>query len=433
MTQRKWTRRSFLGVGTATVAAPLLVPSHVLGLDGATPPSETVKLGIAGLGGRAGSIVHNGNMPGGRIAAVADCFRPRCDQMAGATSKLRPDLKPETWNKYSGIREMIEKEKLDAVFVETTTHARVWCMMHAMAAGVDVYGEKPLTLTIEEGRILADAARKSGRILQTGTQQRSMPVNRFCSKLVREGAIGKIKEVIVYNYIGSSPWSPRGKQPVPGGLNWDLWTNQIELRPYHSTMHRGWTNYSDFDGGGKAWGMTGFGTHSLDQVQCALGTDDTGPVEVWLGEKGNNGWPRVMMRYANGTVLKMVGERHTLEDLGAIFRGEKGNIEILRGHARANPKELLEGAPPDTGTSSPQQSDPHFKNFLDCVRTREQPHANAEVGHRATTICHLANICRQLGRKLHWDPKAERFVNDEEANGLISRPRRAGYELPEVG
>lgn len=432
MKQRKWTRREILGAGTAAIAAPILVPSSVLGLDGATPPSETVKVGIAGLGGRTKWILQNEDLPGGRIVAVADCFRPRCDQIVAQMSPLRPDLKPETWNKYSGIREMIEKEKLDAVFVETTTHARVWCMMHAMAAGVDVYGEKPLTLTIEEGRILADAARKSDRILQTGTQQRSMPVNRFYSKLVREGAVGKIKEVIVYNYIGAGPWQPQAEQPVPKGLNWDLWLNQVELRPYHSAMHFGWTNYSDYDDGGQSWGLTGFGTHAFDQVQCALGTDDTGPVEIWLGEKGNNGWPRVTMRYANGTLLKLVGERHTHEDLGAIFRGENGNIEILRGHARANPEELLEGAPPDT-PNGPKESVPHIKNFLDCVRTRQQPNANAEVGHRATTICHLASICRQLGRKLAWDPKAERFVDDDEANQLLSRPRRKGYELPEMG
>lgn len=398
-------------------------------MDGSPPPSETVKVGIAGLGGRARWILENEGFPGGRVVAVADCFRPRCDQIASHIAKTRPELKPETWHKYSGIREMIEKEKLDAVFVETTTHARVWCMMHAMAAGVDVYGEKPLTLTIEEGRILADAARKSGRILQTGTQQRSMPINRFCSKLVREGAIGKVREVVVYNYIGAGPWQPQAGQPVPKGLNWDLWTNQVELRPYHSAMHHGWMDYSDFDDGGQSWGMTGFGTHAFDQVQCALGTDNTGPVEIWLGEKGKNGWPGVTMRYANGTLLKLIGERHTLEDLGAIFRGEKGNIEILRGHARANPKELLEGAPPDL-PGGPKESIPHIKNFLDCVRSREQPNANAEVGHRATTIAHLASICRQLGRKLQWDPKAERFIDDDQANQLISRPRRKGYELP---
>lgn len=177
--------------------------------------------------------------------------------------------------------------------------------------------------------------------------------------------------------------------------------------------------------------MTGWGTHALDQVQCALGTDDTGPVEIWLEEKDAKGWPRVTMRYASGTLLKLMGERRTMEDLGAIFRGEKGNIEILRGHARANPANLLQDAPPDT-PGGPGESIPHIANFIQCVRTRAKPAADAETGHRATTVCHLINICRKVGRKLQWDPQIEKFIGDDEANKLLSRPRRAGYELPKL-
>ena len=120
-----------------------------------------------------------------------------------------------------------------------------------------------------------------------------------------------------------------------------------------------------------------------------------------------------------------------MEDLGAIFRGEKGNIEILRGHARANPPELLKDAPPDT-TGGPKESIPHIENFIQCVRTRNRPAADAETGHRATSVCHLINICRKLGRKLQWDPQAEKFIGDDQANQLVARTRRAGYELPTV-
>jgi hypothetical protein len=138
-----------------------------------------------------------------------------------------------------------------------------------------------------------------------------------------------------------------------------------------------------------------------------------------------------MLRYANGTLLKLVGQRRTVEDLGAIFRGENGSLEILRGRARANPMEILRDAPADT-PGGPKESIPHIANFIDCVRSREKPAADSEVGHRATTVCHLINICRKLGRKLQWDPKAEWFVNDREADQLISRPRREAYELPVV-
>jgi len=423
-------RRDFL-CSAAAFSLPAFVPSSVFASADQPGANERVRVGLAGLGGRARWILLNEDLPGARIVAVADCFQPRCDQMVAAVAKSRPDLRPKTWKKYAGIRKMLDQEKLDAVFVETTCHARVWCMMHALAAGCDVYGEKPLTLTIEEGRILADAAKRLNRIVQTGTQQRSMPINAYCSKLVRDGAIGKVKQVIVYNFEGPAQWKPTPAQAIPRGLDWDLWCNQVELRPYHRSLHFGWSNYEAYDGGGQSWGVTGWGTHSLDQVQCALGTDDCGPVEIWLEEKDNKGWPRVMLRYANGTLLKLVGHRHTMEDLGAIFRGEKGNIEILRGHARANPPELLRDAPPNT-PGGPKESIPHIADFIECVRSRRTPAADAETGHRATTVCHLINICRKLGRKLQWDPKAEKFVNDQQANRLISRPRREGYELPSV-
>ena len=424
-------RRDFLHT-TAALSLPAFVPSSVFASDTQPGANERVRVGMAGLGGRARWILLNEDLPGARLVAVADCFRPRCDEMAAAVAKGRPDLQPEKWKKYPDIRKMIETDKLDAVFVETTCHARVWCIMHALAAGLDVYGEKPLTLTVEEGRILADAVKRSGRILQTGTQQRSMPINAYCSKLVREGAIGKVKEAVVYNFAGPpAKWEPKPAETVPAGLDWDLWTNQVEMRPYQSSLHYGWSNYEAYDGGGQSWGVTGWGTHSLDQVQCALGTDDTGPVEIRLEEKDDTGWPRVTLRYASGTLLKLAGKRHTKEDLGAIFRGEKGNIEILRGYARSNPKELLRDAPPNT-PDGPKESVPHIANFIDCVRTRQKPAADAETGHRATTLCHLINITRKLGRTLKWDPKAEKFVDDQEADKLLSRPRRKGYELPAV-
>ena len=423
-------RRDFLHV-TAAISLPAFVPSAVFATADQPGANDRVRVGLAGLGSRARWIVLNEDLPGAQLLAVADCFEPRCDEMVAAAAKDRPDLHPERWKKYPDIRKMLDEEQLDAVFVETTCHTRVWCMMHALAAGCDVYGEKPLTLTIEEGRVLADAAKRLGRILQTGTQQRSMPINAHCSKLIRDGAIGKVKEVIAYNFEGPAQWKPTPAQAIPDGLNWDLWCNQTELRPYHSSLHFGWSNYEAYDGGGQSWGVSGWGTHALDQVQCALGTDETGPVEIWLEEDDGSGWPPVMLRYATGTLLKLVGRRRTMEDLGAIFRGEKGNLEILRGHARANPAELLNDAPADT-PGGPKESVPHIANFIECVRSRQKPTADAEAGHRATTVCHLVNICRKLGRKLQWDPKAERFVSDPEADKLIARPRREGYELPVV-
>lgn len=139
------------------------------------------------------------------------------------------------------------------------------------------------------------------------------------------------------------------------------------------------------------------------------------------------------LRYASGTILKLAGPKRGFEDLGAIFVGDRGRIDIRRGSAVADPKELLKGAPPDNPSVRPGEAIMHLQNFFDCMRTRRKPNADVETGHRATTVCHLMNIVRAVGRKLHWDPKAEKFVGDDEANDFLSRPRRKGYELPQIG
>jgi predicted dehydrogenase len=412
-------RRTFL-----TAAAPLFVPARVLGLAGKPGANDTLRIAFIGLGGRARWMIRNEKFPGARIVAVADCYLPRCFEAA----KEHPE--GESWQKYQDYRRMFDKEKLDAVFVETTTHARALIAIHAMQAGLDVYAEKPLTLTVEEGRVLVRAARRYKRVLQTGTQQRSIPINVYASKLVREGAIGKIREVIACNFLPPRRWEPKPGQPIPDGMDWDQWCNQTELRPYHEELFRRWAIYWDYDGGGQSWGVTGWGTHALDQVQCALGTDSTGPVEIWPEEPGPEG--KVTMRYANGTLLKLEEPiRKDHSQLGAIFVGEKGRIQIVRGDFIADPPELKKGAP-DPTPEGPGENRFHIENFFACVRSRKRPTADVEIGHRSTTVCHLVNICRELGRKLRWDPKREQFIGDEEANRMLSRPRRKGYELPHI-
>jgi hypothetical protein len=177
--------------------------------------------------------------------------------------------------------------------------------------------------------------------------------------------------------------------------------------------------------------VTGWGAHAFDQVQRALGTDDTDPVEIWPEEPGPKG--RVSMRYPSGTVLKLDLPPGKGPGLGAIFVGDKGKIEINRNKLAANPPELIRGAPPPADKSEyASVAHEHLGNWVHAMRTREKPVAHAEVGHRATVICHLVNICRELGRRLKWDPVQEVFSGDDEANRLRSRPRRKGYELPEI-
>jgi predicted dehydrogenase len=316
------------------------------------------------------------------------------------------------------------------VFIETTTHARVLCAMNALHAGLDVYAEKPLTLTVAEGRTLVNAVRKQKRILQTGTQQRSMPIDIHASKLVREGAIGKIRTVIACNFLAPERWTEQPEQAVPDGLDWDHWCNQTELRPYHRDLQFKWSRWWDYDAGGLSWGVSGWGTHALDQVQTALGTDETAPVEMWPEAPGQKA--PVTMRYASGTLLKLeepIKEGHS--QLGAIFVGDKGRIQILRGDYIADPPELRKDAPEVTPEGKGEDA-AHLKNFFDCMRSRKRPNADVEIGHRSNTVCHLVNICRDVGHKLKWDTKAEKFIGDDEANRMLARPRRKGYELPRI-
>ena len=401
----------------AAAALPFVARSSVRGAN------DRVHVGFIGTGNRAKWLIRHEDFGDARIVAVADCFLPRCHEAA----QLHPD--GAKWGKYADYRRMFEKEKLDAVFVETTTHARVLVSMHALEAGLDVYAEKPLTLTVDEGRILTRAVRRLKRVLQTGTQQRSIPINRYASDLVRSGKLGRIEKVIVCNFIGPERWAEQPGQPVPDGLDWDQWCNQTPLRPYHPDLQRRWATWRDYDGGGQSWGVTGWGTHSLDQVQAALGTDDTGPVEIAPGGEGPS--CTVALRYASGTVVSLEeAKREDHSQLGAIFHGADGTLQILRGDFVAPDRPELKKNAPDVTKEGPGENSYHLRNFIECVRSRRNPNADVEIAHRSTTLCHLVNICRELQRKLRWDPVAERFADDAEANALLARPRRKGYELP---
>ena len=302
-------RRHFLLSTAATL--PLLHPNRILGAN------DRIRIGFVGCGGRAKWLQsYFDDFPGVELAAVADCHFPRTEQAAAK----RPN--GARWAKYPDYRSMFDREKLDAVFVETTTHARVLIAMHALQAGMDVYAEKPLTLTIAEGRALVNCVRKHNKILQTGTQQRSMPINRYASNLVASGAIGKIRIVQVYNFEPGVPWTPKPEQPMPEGLDWNQWCNQTELRPYHRDMQTKWSLYSDFDGGGQSWGVSGWGTHSLDQVQAALGTSETGPVELWPEETGPQA--QVTLKYASGTIMKLNGPKRKHEGPGRHLHRREG-------------------------------------------------------------------------------------------------------------
>jgi len=431
MRNRQTSRRRFLKTTATALAVPSVIPATVLAAAGRPGANDRIYVGLIGAGHRSLNLTRE-SPADLKLVAVADCdLRMIADYLAGFR-QVKGSIVTEKCSQYQDYRQMLSKEKLDGVFVPTTTHARVLACIHAMQAGLDVYAEKPLTLTIEEGQHLVRAEQNFRTVFQVGTQQRSVAINNFGSDLVRNGAIGKVLTVRCPNFPGPRPRPPLPIEPTPREMNWDFWCNQTELIPFSSELHPGlgrWARYRQYCG----WLVTGW-VHAFDQVQRALGTDDTGPVEIWPEESGKSG-PHVpvSMRYACVTLLKLDLPEDKGPRMGGIFIGEKGKIEINRNRLASNPPELIRNAPPPADKSEyASVSHEHIRNWVRCMRTREKTVAPATVGHRSTTICHLINICRELGRKLRWDPVKEEFIGDEEANKLRSRPRREGYELPEV-
>ncbi len=461
------TRRDMLRLSGAALATPYLIPSAALGFDGGTPPSETVRVGIVGCGGRARFIREGADVKGFQVVAACDLQRERAEAFVRDMADGAP------WGVYDDFRAMVEKEKLDAVMAMTTTHARARVTLVAMQMGMDVYIEKPMCLTVAEGRAMVQAARKLGRVTQVGTQQRSMPINNWASDLVKNGALGKIRVVEAPDFVGPFRWTKTSSADViePVEPWWNAWTDQAELRTYDAELHRGWARWWDYDGGGLVFGVTGWGTHSYDQINRALGTDDTGPVEVLLeepvadrdtgrfqpretvggvvvGETGDEdtgtgyhgmaklSGPRakVRMKFASGTELRLNLDGDRGPGLGAIFTGEHGKIEINRDKLASNPRELVRAAD-NPGSNRRPESAYHIEDWIECIKTRQRCTADVEIGQRATTLCYLVNIVRDVGRvgqPLRWDPAAERFTNCDEGNTMLSRPQRKGWELPAV-
>jgi len=422
-------RRRFLSATGSAVAIAVASSPLRTTLASASHPvaaSDRLRVGAIGVGGR-GSLLLEQLPESAQIVAVADCNEPRA---LAFRYKLKAD-----WPVYSDYRKILDRNDIDAVIVATGEFQRVRPCIEACMAGKDIYVEKPLSLYVQEGRVLVDAARKHKRVVQVGTQQRSMEMNRVACELVRNGGLGKILEVRAIAYEGPqvSPAEPFPAETVPSGLDWNRWLNQAAERPFNSKW-MGWMQWRDFAGGQ----MTNWGAHGVDQIQWALGTDDTGPVKMEPLTSGLSG--QVRMKYANGVIVNFVIEPGKGPMGGAVFICEKGKLEINRNKFASNPPEIaielrkqLDIAEEERKWSDDLalwQARWHMQNWLDCIKSRELPVADVEIGHRSITVCHLANITRELQRPLRWDPATESFVDDPEANNLLTRERRNGFELP---
>ena len=425
-------RRQFVVRGTAalasTFALPMYIPRTVFAQGDRPGANERIVVGAIGCGFRARLLLDQ--LPAtAQLAAVADC---NIDQ-AFAFRKERHG----TWDIYGGHYPIVDRQDIDAVLMTGQEFQRAFPCIQAVQSGKDVYAEKPLTLYIQEGRTMVEHVRKCQAVFQVGTQQRSMELNRVAGEFVRSGWLGKITKVLAVNYPGidgTPEIEVEGAGSIPPGFNWDLHLNQSVWRPCVPNAIAG-RNYF----GGE---MTNWGAHGVDQIQWALGKDDTLPTEFKLVSPGKDG--QVVATYADGTQvsfeLPMTGPMG-----GAVFIGEKGKLEINRNKFTSNPPDIREELLKKVNESEEDvkwsdqtalwQARWHLQNWLDCIQSRERPNADIEIGHRSIAFCHLANITRYVGRvdePLRFDPKSERFIDSAEANAWNDRPRRAGYELPPV-
>lgn len=412
--KQRVSRRNFLKRGTCAgagaLAASFVASSRVLGAN------DTIGIGVIGPGRRGQQLMGDfSQLKGFQFTAVSDVNQKRMDQVAEG----------KDWKKCKDFRNLLELKEVDAVIVATPDHWHALCSIYACMAGKDVYVEKPMTLTIAEGRAMVNAARKYNCVVQCGSQQRSDAKSRAGCELARNQAAGAIKTVHAANYF--SPWDqPFPTQPVPEGLDWDTWLGPTPERGYHEDIYTprakpGWISIMPYSGGE----ATGWGAHGLDMIQWSLGMDETGPVEIWAEGSSQNLNRIVNLKYENGIVVKTDGKG---PDGGALFDCEKGTIVVDRSRCEVNPKELTQ-APIATKL---EVSSNHQQNFLDCARSRNKPIADVEIGHRSTTVCHLVNIARWTNRKLRWDPQKEEFIGDADANAYIDRPRRKPWELPKI-
>lgn len=428
-----FSRRNFFK-STLAVAAPLVIPRGVFAQSDGTPGANE-RIGIAGIGvGRQGHYIFSGACRSKLTQPVctADVYLPRAKDVAKKLACL---------DAYQDYRRVLERKDVDAVVSATPEHWRGLTCINACLAGKHVYAEKPMSLTISEGRMMVTAARKNKVVFQSGSMQRSYRENQIGCNFIRSGGLGKIEKVVAANY--ESPWlCDLPEEPVPEGLDWDMWCGSTEPVPFNRNIFApraqpGWLSFRPYSGGE----MTGWGTHGLDQIQCALGMDLTGPVEIIVeGEKlepvtylkpesalrGNQlcSVPRLSFRYANGITVYLDKANRG----GGLFFGSEGKMEIWRGKLTSNPKELAQ----KLLRESPIRSSNHVENWLECILSGGTPRSDVEIGHRSASLCHLLNIARYLGRSLKWDPEKELFIGDDEANTWLSRPVRKGYELPAV-
>jgi predicted dehydrogenase len=453
MKRRKFLKSSLAGAASA-ITIPVIVPSSVFGNNS---PSNRILVGQIGCGriARDHDLPETMKYTHALVTACCDVDSIRAkkgkERIDELYNNLHGENNPADVKVYTDYRELLQQADIDAVLISTPDHWHAQIAMEAALAGKDIYLQKPNSLTIAEGRQLSNIINQTGRILQIGSQQRSVnpwPQFKRACELVRNGRIGDITNIEVG--LPGDPGGPEEPEmPIPDNLDYDMWLGSTpsiyytekRVHPQKDFSRPGWLRCEQFGAGM----ITGWGAHHVDTAHWGMGTEYTGPIEVEAtAEFPESGlWDvhgpfEVKAKYANGVTMKISGAYTN----GVKFIGTEGWIFVARGPfsvtasdpgSNKNSKSLDASDPKIlTSVIGPDEihlyeSEEQHGNWLDCIKTRKQPVATSEIGHRSCSACLVSHIAMKLPRKLHWDPDMERFKNDDEANALVSRPQRHPY------
>ncbi len=474
-------RRAFLkgaAAAAGAAAAPYVLPSSALGLDGAAAPSNRLTYGYIGCGshGAGWNFAQVFRYPDAQIIVVCDVDQQRLER---AKARVDHNYSAQSGKDYKGctaygdFRDLINRKDIDLVGIATPDHWHIIPAIMAARAGKDVIGEKPLSLTVAEGRILSDVMKQTNRIFQTASENRSIDVYIRLIELVRGGVVGKLKHIEVRLPTGNGVARVGGEardlakfqspQEPPKTLNYEMWLGQAPWMPYiPARLHGNFRWNLAFSGGV----LTDWGAHMIDLAQWGHNTEHTGPVEV----EGKGDFPprdavyntaptfALHCRYADGVTMTVsAGEGDLAPNKkydgpvvgrtpqpGIRFEGDLGWIEShhWRGSLKASRRGMLDTVidpekvkiyrPSEIVGRADGDKGGEHRNFLDCVKSRQPCYAPAETGHRSITIAHIGNIAMQLGRKLRWNPQAERFTDDAEADGMLSRNQRQPWTIANI-
>ena len=429
-----YSRRQFLAASVAA-AAPLILPSGVLARSGRQGANDRIVLGFIAQGDMGGRLMRPMTLEMEPVAAICDVDEERLAEGAGWVK----DHHGVEVDCYGDYRRLLDRKDIDAVVIATPDHWHAVQAVHAMEAGKDVYVEKPLSRTIAEGRAIVDAARRHKKVVQVGSMGRSLPGVQQIATYFRNGEAGAVRRVECWR--GANPVADNvPDEDPPDYLEWDMWLGPARWRPYNPAIcHYNFRYFMDFGGGT----LRDLGAHGLSQVLFYLDCDDYGPVRV-----SATGRPPASGVYDNPAELEVTWE-FSKPDLtitwkqpgersgeGIILHGERESLRVrpMTGRNASTDEHVMEYEPPASGVdlrkpSAFGQDLPHYENWFDCIRTREDPNMTVEAGHRVATLCNLGNLAYQLGRPLDYDPVSGQFANDDQANQLLSRPGRGPWHV----